>query len=77
MSVSSVKRMKRERESLNGEDFSTPKRRYVCKRLRVDPDDFDREAIRRVVVVYECYEKKEHVTVIKFLVWLYVSNLVI
>ena len=70
-----MKRMKREKESLDGEDFATPKRRYVCKRLRVDPDDFDRKAIRRVV--YECYEKKEHVTLIKLLVWLYVSNSVL
>ena len=54
-----------------GQDFSTPKRRYVhvCKRLRVDPDDF---AIRKVI--YEYYEKKE---LTQLLVWLYVFNSVL
>ena len=28
------------------------KRRYVCKRLQVDSDDFDKEKIRRVLSVF-------------------------
>jgi hypothetical protein len=61
--------MKRERENLNEDkEFSTPKskKRYARNMLRVDPDNFDRESIRRVIL--EFYEKKQHVTLDKLLV---------
>ena len=47
-------------------DFPSPKKRYEQKRLRVDPDDIEREAVRRVI--YEMYDKKENVTLVKLLV---------
>jgi hypothetical protein len=67
VSAKTITRIKCQREAL-GEDeaFSTPKQRYKGKRRRIEPDNFDRDAIRRTIC--DIYEKKEHVTIQKLLI---------
>ena len=46
--------------------FGTPKKRYARPRCRIDPDDFDRDAIRRLV---HCqYKNRKNLTLKKILV---------
>ena len=46
--------------------FSSPKKRYSSSRVRKDADNFDREALRRMI--HSFYEKKENLTLHKILV---------
>ena len=67
VSKSTVKRVRQERVSLGDEgEFSTPTKRYCRDRRRVEPDDFDREAIRRYI--YGLYDRKINITLKKLLV---------
>ena len=68
VSQSTIKWMKREQQLLDDE-FPTPKRRYKQGRIRVNPDDAEKEDIRQVI--YGMYDKKESVTLTKLLVYLY------
>ena len=66
VSERAIWRYKREKRSLGDDDFSSPAKRYKLSRVRIDPDDFDREAIRRII--FETYDQKENVTIKKLLV---------
>ena len=67
LSRSAVSCLRGEKEALGeDEEFSTPKKRYCSSRRRVDPDDFNREAIRRLV--YRLYENTTNLTLCKLLV---------
>ena len=45
--------------------FFTPTKRYAKNRIKVNPDSFDREVIRRIV--HSFYERKEYPTLSKVL----------
>jgi hypothetical protein len=64
LSQTVVKRIKAEFKQ-NGNVFSSPTKRYLKSR-RLHVDNFDREAIRRLI--YSIYQSKEHVTLDTLLV---------
>lgn len=62
-----VARIRHEKTGLHhGESFATPPKRYQRSRRRINPDDFDREAIRRHI--YSLYEEKVNITLERLLV---------
>ena len=65
ISVSSVRNIHSESIDCEGKLF-TPVKRYAMSRVRVNPDSFDREVIRRAVHAF--YEKKEYQTLSSILV---------
>ena len=65
ISESTIIRLRRER-AVSGTDFSSPAKHYKMSRRQVVVDDFDQEAIRRRI--YQVYEAKEHLTLLKLLV---------
>ena len=48
----------REKQSLEGSEFSSPAKRYKESRVRIEVDSFDVDAIRRTV--HKFYEQKEY-----------------
>ena len=53
------------RQGKSGNQFSTPTKRYEACRTKINVDDFDRQAIRRVV--HGFYERHEYPTVLSLL----------
>ena len=62
-------------ENKANDKFESPTKRYMKSRKIIAPDDFDKDAIRRRI--YQIYEKKEHVTLSKLLVCMYVCMYVL
>ena len=65
VSCASIKRLQIELVDTGGTAFSTPRKTYRHSRHLL-VDDFDREAIRRII--YNLYQAKEHMTLTKLLV---------
>ena len=59
VSVRSVRRIQSEYIKNDGH-FLTPVKRYALSRIRLNPDAFDREALRRLV--HEFYDRREYPT---------------
>ena len=59
LSTNTVARIRREAKQ-NAGKFHTPQKRYQVGRKRVDPDSFNREAIRRTIHAF--YERHEYPT---------------
>ena len=55
-----VERIIAEKRKLEGEEFTSPEKRYKKSRLRIVVDDFDWDAIPRTD--HEFYAKKEYPT---------------
>ena len=65
VSCASIKRLQKELVDTGGTAFSTPRKTYRHSRHLL-VDDFDREAIRRII--YNLYQAKERMTLTKLLV---------
>lgn len=59
LSTNTVVRIRREAKK-NGGNFSTPSKRFQVSRKQINPDSFDREAIRRIIHAF--YERHEYPT---------------
>ena len=59
LSTNTVVRIRREAKNNEG-NFSTPSKRYHVSRKKINPDSFDREAIRRTIHAF--YERNEYPT---------------
>ena len=71
LSTSTVATIKRQARS--GDQFKTPTKRYTTSRNQINVDDFDRQAIRRVI--HGFYERHEYPTLSSLLAELKVKQL--
>ena len=71
LSESTIHRIVNEGKSPKG--ITTPRKRYQHSRIRINVDDFDRDAIRREI--YALYDKKENLHLSKILVRVYSCTL--
>ena len=63
----SAGRIKAEKRVLGDAPFTAPQKRYCMSRLSIDPDEFDREAIR--CKIYQVYGQRENLVFNKLLVF--------